>query len=202
VIELYRAGKAGEAIPLAKRALEIRENALSAGHPDIAVSLGNLALLYHAQGRLKEAEPLYRRALETYENALPAGDPRIAVMLNNLGELYRAQGRYADAEPLHKRALELREKVLPAGHPDIAVSLNNLAGLHQAKRDWDVATDYARRAIAIIIERVKLAHLTEGGSTETHPRRAHRHFPWSTVPLAHACRVAGLQRSSRRSARS
>ena len=41
-VALYRAGNAGEAIPLAKRALAIREKALPAGHPDIATSLDNL----------------------------------------------------------------------------------------------------------------------------------------------------------------
>ena len=39
IIELYRAGKAGEAIPLAKRALAMREKTLPAAHPDIAKPL-------------------------------------------------------------------------------------------------------------------------------------------------------------------
>ena len=55
VIELYRAGKAAEAIPLAQRALALREKALPAGHPDIALSLNNLAALYRRQGRLRAA---------------------------------------------------------------------------------------------------------------------------------------------------
>ena len=44
--------------PLYKRALAMREKALPAGHPKIALSLNNLAFLYDAQGRLTEAEPL------------------------------------------------------------------------------------------------------------------------------------------------
>jgi tetratricopeptide (TPR) repeat protein len=125
-LELYRAGKADEAIPLAQRALEMREKALPTGHPDIAESLNNLAFFYHVQGRLAEAEPLHKRALEMREKALPASHPDIAQSLNNLGLLYQAQGRPAEAEPLYKRALEMREKALPAGHPDIAVSLDKL----------------------------------------------------------------------------
>src|SRR5215831_11001446 len=66
-IELYRAGKAGEAIPLAKRALELREKMLPAGLPDIATSVNNLAFLYRNQGRLTEAEPLPKRVLELRE---------------------------------------------------------------------------------------------------------------------------------------
>jgi tetratricopeptide (TPR) repeat protein len=64
VAELYRdLGRLAEAEPLYKRALEIRERTLPAGHPDIAQSLNNLALLYQAQGRLAEAEPLYKTQL-------------------------------------------------------------------------------------------------------------------------------------------
>ena len=48
--ELYQAGKAQEAIPLAKSALEMREKWLPMGHADIAESLNNLAYLYKALG--------------------------------------------------------------------------------------------------------------------------------------------------------
>jgi CHAT domain-containing protein len=37
-------------------------------HPDVAISLNNLAYLYKAQGRLGEAEPLYKEALEIYKS--------------------------------------------------------------------------------------------------------------------------------------
>src|SRR5215813_7612663 len=53
-------GKYGEAEPLYKRALAIRERRLGADHPDTATSLHNLAELYRSQGKYEEAEPLYR----------------------------------------------------------------------------------------------------------------------------------------------
>jgi len=149
VVELYRAGKAGEAIPLAQRALALREAALPAGHPDIATSLNNLAALYRAQGRLAEAEPLYRRALTLYEAALPAGHPVIASNLNNLAFLYQAQGRLAEAEPLYQRALALREAALPPGHLDIAQSLNNLAALYDTQGRLAEAEPLYQRALAL-----------------------------------------------------
>jgi len=108
---------------LYRRALEMHEKALPAGHPYIATILNNLAVLYQVQGRLAEAEPLYKRSLEMREKALPAGHPYIATSLNNLAVLYRAQGRLAEAEQLFKRSLEMREKALPGGHSDIADSL-------------------------------------------------------------------------------
>ena len=43
VVQLYRAGKYAEAIPLAQRVLAINEKALGPDHPDVARSLNNLA---------------------------------------------------------------------------------------------------------------------------------------------------------------
>jgi tetratricopeptide (TPR) repeat protein len=65
VMELYNAGQYAEAIPLAQRALSIREKALGPDHPDLASSLENLAALYSTQQRYADAEPLYKRSLYT-----------------------------------------------------------------------------------------------------------------------------------------
>ena len=43
----YDAGRYAEAEPLYQQALSIRQGSLPKGHPDIALSLNNLALLYH-----------------------------------------------------------------------------------------------------------------------------------------------------------
>ena len=48
IIQLYKQGRYSEAIPLAQRALTIREKALGPNHPEVAVALNNLAELYRA----------------------------------------------------------------------------------------------------------------------------------------------------------
>ena len=47
---------------LYKRSLAIREKALGPDHPDVALSLNNLAGLYRVTKREKEAEKLEQRA--------------------------------------------------------------------------------------------------------------------------------------------
>ena len=84
VVELYRAGKYSEAIPLAQRALSIREKTRGPNHPDVVTALHNLAGLYDEQGRYAEAEPLYKRSLAILEKAVGPDDPRVAAALNNL----------------------------------------------------------------------------------------------------------------------
>ena len=70
VIKLYGEGKYSEAVPIAQRALALREKALGPDHPDVATTLHNLAALYYNQGRYADAEPLYKRSLAIGEKAL------------------------------------------------------------------------------------------------------------------------------------
>jgi tetratricopeptide (TPR) repeat protein len=146
VMKLYAAGRFGEAIPLAQKALAIREKALGPEHPDTASSLNNLALLYEATGAYAQAEPLLKRALAIGEKALGPEHPNTATSLNNLAGLYEAMGAYAQAEPLLKRALAIGEKALGPEHPNTATSLNNLAALYWAQTHWSEAASSLRRA--------------------------------------------------------
>jgi hypothetical protein len=57
VVKLHETGKYAEAIPLARRAIVLREQALGATHPDVSESLNNLAVLLQATGDYAEARP-------------------------------------------------------------------------------------------------------------------------------------------------
>jgi tetratricopeptide (TPR) repeat protein len=112
VLQLYQQGKYNEAIPLAEKALAIREKLLGKEHPDVAQSLNNLAELYRVQGNYSKAEPLYVRSLAIREKVLSSEHPSVATSLNNLAGLYSDQGNYGKAEPLYLRSLAIYEKVL------------------------------------------------------------------------------------------
>jgi tetratricopeptide (TPR) repeat protein len=131
VSELYQAGRYAEAIPLAQRALAVREKALGPNNPAVATDLGWLALLYYSQRRYAEAEPLLKRALAIQEKAFGPDHPDVATALNGLGKLYYTQGRYSEAEPLFKRALAIQEKAFGPDHPDVATALNSLGELYE-----------------------------------------------------------------------
>ena len=118
-------------------------------HPDVALSLNNLAELYRAQGRYAEAEPLFQQALEMRRKQLGPEHPDVAQSLNNLARLYRAQGRYAQAEPLYQQALEVRLKQLGPEHPDVAQSLNNLAALYATQARYAQAEPLYQQALEI-----------------------------------------------------
>ncbi len=149
IVKLYHAGKYAEAIPLAQRALALREKALGRDHSDVAQSLNNLALLYNELGRNEQAAPLYRRALEIFERLLGPDHPELAISVNNLAALYRDMGRYAESEPLYQRSLTIRRKALGPDHPDVAQSLSNMALLYNDQGRSAEGIPLAQQALAI-----------------------------------------------------
>lgn len=148
-VSLSGKGQYNQAIPLAERAVALREKSLGAGHPDTTNSLNSLAELYYYTGDYAQAEPLYRRVLVIREKTLGAEHSDTAAPLNGLAALYDDKGDYAQAEPLYRRALIIFEQTLGAEHPDTATVLNNLALLYKNKSDYAQAEPLYRRALAI-----------------------------------------------------
>ncbi|SOD42527.1 tetratricopeptide repeat protein [Nitrosovibrio sp. Nv4] len=128
----HEMGRYSEALTSYQKALTIREKSLGPGHPDVGVSLNNLAGLYHDLGLYAKAEPLLQRSLDIMVKAHGPDHPDVAVCLNNLATLYYTQGEYAKAEPLYQRSLKIGEKTYGPNHPHVAVRLNNLAKLYYA----------------------------------------------------------------------
>ena len=147
--EMGRAGKYPGARPYLTQALQQREQDLNPGHPDVAISLNNLAELYRAQGKYVEAEPLYQRVIAIFETALGPEHPNVAPALNNLARLYQTQGKYAKAEPLYQRALRIDETALGPNHPDVAIDLNNLAEFYRDKGKYAEAEPLFQQALRI-----------------------------------------------------
>ena len=67
---LYQQGRYAEAEVFARRALELSEKEFGPDHPQTAVFLNDLALLYQGQVRYGQAEPLLTRSLAINEKAL------------------------------------------------------------------------------------------------------------------------------------
>ncbi|MCA2693052.1 MULTISPECIES: CHAT domain-containing tetratricopeptide repeat protein, partial [unclassified Microcystis] len=127
----------------------IKKQQLGDNHPDTAISLNNLALLYKSQGRYSEAEPLYKQALAIRKQQLGDNHPSTATSLNNLAFLYQSQGRYSEAEPFYKEALAIWKKQLGENHPNTAKSFGNLAGLYQSQDNIPQAINYLSQGLAV-----------------------------------------------------
>jgi CHAT domain-containing protein/tetratricopeptide (TPR) repeat protein len=149
VHQLYQAGKYQEAIPVAKRQVEVAENSLSANHPNTALALNNLAEVLRLTGQFDEAEPLFRRALAINEKALGPEHPNLVAGLHSLAQLLQAANRLVEAEALHRRALAIHEMTVGPDHATLAGSLDNLAVVIQLSNRHQEAEGLYRRALAI-----------------------------------------------------
>src|SRR5262245_47755142 len=113
----------------------------------LAVTLNELAALYHASGRLSEAEPLYRKALGIWENFPDRLE--LATALSNLARLCLDRENYSEVERLSTRALAISESLAPTG-PEVASTLINLANVHTIRGRYETAEPLYHRALVIL----------------------------------------------------
>jgi tetratricopeptide (TPR) repeat protein len=91
----------------------MRRAALPPSHPDIAMSLCNMATLHDCEGRCEQALPLYEEALRLFREMPPPGHPNMATCLENLATFHEDRGDYDLALPLYQEALKIRRAEQP-----------------------------------------------------------------------------------------
>jgi CHAT domain-containing protein len=126
---LRQMGEAGKGIPLANRALEIRQRLLGHEHSQVASSLNDLGGLYSSMRQDAQAESFYRQALEIRRKILGDDHPETALCLQSLAFIDENQGEIAKAEGLYLEALEIRRKTLGERHNATAQSFDSLVSL-------------------------------------------------------------------------
>jgi TonB family protein len=131
VVKLFNEGKYDEALPLAKRALALRETALGADHELVQGALLNLAEIYTTIKKYGEAQKLVERLLKTYEKTVGPEDAGTAILLDKLAFLAYVQGGFSKSEAAYKRALAIREKVFGQKKAEVATSLFMLAEFYR-----------------------------------------------------------------------
>jgi CHAT domain-containing protein/Tfp pilus assembly protein PilF len=161
---LYGEGKYAEAAEAFRRALEYVRRLCPKdrhpdGHPDLATSINNLAVLYESMGEYAKAEPLFQEALAMRralfpKDRFPDGHPDLAISLNNLGGLYQRAGKYTKAKPLYRQALEMKRALYPKGrypdgHPELATGMNNLGFLYASAGEYAKAEPLFQEALAM-----------------------------------------------------
>lgn len=78
-----------------------------ADHPNVAMSLNNLAAVYVATKNYATAEPLYKRSLTIMTKALGPNHPALVTNLENLAALYRATNRDEEAGQIENQAARI-----------------------------------------------------------------------------------------------
>lgn len=149
------------------RVLTIKREILGEKHPDVAVTLNNLAALRQDSGDTESAEKLYLEAVAIREAQSPQDHSALASLMNNLGTVHRNSGRMPTAETYFRRAAELWEQSLGPNHPTLAAGLANLAELLVNSGRGQEAEPMLRRAMTIYNDRLGPEHAQTISATET-----------------------------------
>ncbi|HZH32001.1 MAG TPA: CHAT domain-containing protein [Pyrinomonadaceae bacterium] len=150
VLELHRKGKYEEALPLAERALQLREAHLEADHMLIAASLEHVSMVLLSKGEFDRAESLLQRSLKIREKFSGPDDYLVGVSLNSIAQVQMKKGDYARALETMLRSLALREKLFGGEHSLVAHALANLAPLYQNMGRFKEAESCLLRALKIL----------------------------------------------------
>ena len=132
-----------------KRVLAMREKALGPEHPDVAISLANLALALTPRGRPVEALAAVDRALEIHKKH---GDPDPFGMANlhgNRGDALVALGRHDEAEGEFTSVLQIVGDDPTHDNENRSQALHGLGNVRLAQGQTAVGIQLLERALSI-----------------------------------------------------
>jgi tetratricopeptide (TPR) repeat protein len=147
VLNLFKLSEFEEAVPLAKRALKIREKALRSNDPRIADAQSNLAELYLALQRLDDAESLFRKAIKIYELDARTHGRSAANALERVAWIRDFARKPKEAEDFYLRAIALRQSVLGADHVETKDALERLATFYTRRKEYGKALPLLRQQV-------------------------------------------------------
>ncbi len=117
--DLYNAKDFVRAEAVAKKSLQVIERSLHPGFPNVATSLGHLALAYTSQGMHALAEPLLEHRLKMIEEVHEPYHRSVIAAIDTLAKTYEAQGKQKLASAVRERFTEegLANKAVAGASP-------------------------------------------------------------------------------------
>lgn len=147
-VQLYNKGNYEQALPLAKRALQLREKALGPEDPLVRGALFNLAEIYLALRKYDEARGFFERVVKSYE-ATSGEDLRVANVLDRIAFIQYQRGDFDKSEDSYQRALQIRETVEGAETASVANSVFSLAEFYQVRDNYKKAETMYKRLVLL-----------------------------------------------------
>jgi TonB family protein len=176
VIQLFKAGKFDDALPLAERVVVLREKALGPDHVEVAKSLSNLATILNQLSKFDRARDAYERALPILESKLGSDNALTNKTREDLAGVYYKRGDYKRAQALLEDTLSSREKTPGADHELVVHTLVELAYVYMAlqrseKRDetFNRLLDYAEKSPGQISDELSKLFDYYGCTGASHP---------------------------------
>ena len=181
-------------LPIARRALEVAEDAVGADHPLVGRVVMTVGNHLRRLDRLDDAEAAYRRALAIYERTSGPRSTDVAMVQMNLGNLRRDRDDLPGAIAAFRAAAALFEEISGPEHTRTANAVDNLASAVSEHGDAAGAEPLFRRAIEIYTARIGADAPPTAGVIRRFAEHHLRHGePALAVPLLEQV-VAALER--------
>lgn len=145
--KLLNEGKADEALPLAKRALQIREKLLPPTDVKISISLNYLGTAYARKGDYSAAIQTLERLLKILEDRFGAEDVNLLPTLNRLSLLYNLNANERKVEETYQRVLAIREKIFGVDSAEVAQVSYNLGEFYRMRGDFARSLTHYKRSL-------------------------------------------------------
>lgn len=110
-----------------------KEKKIGAIHPEVSVTLNNLATSYILQSKDKKAMFLLNEANRIYEINKFKSNINRASIFNNMGIIYMGQGQYSKAENSFLKSLKVYQVLNIESHPHSVKTMHRLAILYLKK---------------------------------------------------------------------
>ena len=149
VVKLFQERKFDEAIPLAKRIVEIREKLLPKADPLVVAALTNLGDLYMAKPDYRSAKEPFERLLAMLEEKYGPTDSNVAIALDRLAVIHYQLKDMDKAEQMYQRAVDVREKAFGPEDVKVAHALFVQAQFYRYRKEFDRALAGYKRVLMI-----------------------------------------------------
>lgn len=154
VVQLHDQAKFSEALPVAKKALDIAEQNFGPNDAHVAISLNSLANIHNSVNNYDAAVPLAQRAVALYEKLEGPEHAAVGNALNTLGIAFSGQENYVEAEDVLERAIAITEKAKGPKDEQLGTIYNNLGQAFSAQDRYAEADIAYGRALEILEETV------------------------------------------------
>jgi TonB family protein len=154
LVELYKAAKFDEALPVARRLVELREKMFGLADPIVGIALSNLAEIHRAKKQNDEAQRLYRRSLTILERDPATNSLSMINVLERLADFAFEKRDYKGSSAFLARALALKEAAVGKDDQSVIPLLHHLANTLQSQGQFDQAEPLYLRALIIAEQRI------------------------------------------------
>lgn len=104
------------------------------GHPQVALAMNDLAMLYLKRGLYQAALSWAEKALSIDKATFGISNPDTLKKMTTVAQIYAAAGDYKSAEPIAKLALEEQKKILQKEHSDLQYTRKVLDSLYDTNK--------------------------------------------------------------------